>query len=190
MKKIFTLIVTFFCFTAFSQTQNDIQEIVELVVKSYQADNVIVYHKFDNRQLAHELFGIKSSQESKIYEQILQHPDSLSMDRLWEIVGEHQSDTATMTIRGMRIFYNSNYLTTENNDGKKLNRFFRTNYQKRRLKQPLAFISTPIIATDNKKAFVYATYVCGGFCGNGGLFLLVKINNTWQIAGYDIQSIP
>jgi hypothetical protein len=187
LKKIFTLILSVFCFTAFSQTENDVREIVQLVVKSYQSESIVVYHKFDNRELLNTLFAIKSTQD---YEQILPYLDSLSTDRVWEIVDEQESDTATTIIEKITIYHKMNYDTAKKYNNKKLNRFFRSDYQKRRKKKPLAIISTPIIATDSKKAFVYGLYVCGGFCGNGGIFFLEKTNNTWQIVRYDIRFIP
>ena len=185
MKNIFTLVLNIFFFAGFSQTENDVREIVQLVVTTYQSDTINVYHKFDNHELSNRLFSIKMSQETKIYEQVLLHPDSLSADRRWEIVGEQQSDTATISIEGIKIFYNTNYSIAESNDDKKLSRFFKSDYQKRRRKLPLAYISTPIIAADNKKAFVY-WHINSGLYGNGGILFLEKINNNWQIVSTNI----
>lgn len=169
-----------FVFTGFSQSENDLREIVQVVVKHYQYDTIDVYHKFANQKLLNNLFSIKMNQETKIYEQLLLHPDSLSADRRWEIVGEQMSDTTTISIEGLRIFYNSNYLTVEGNDSKKLNRYFKNDYQKRRRKLPLAYISSPVIITDNKKAFVY-WHINSGLYGNDGMLFLEKTNNNWQI---------
>lgn len=41
--------------------------------------------------------------------------------------------------------------------------------------------STPIFSKDGQKVCVYAGYYCGGLCGRGKIYYLVKNKNSWKL---------
>lgn len=69
MRVILTIILTL----SFSQTEKDLTEIIELVIKKHQTDTIMVYHKFDNYELLLALDGAKSYKDNRSTRNIKQN---------------------------------------------------------------------------------------------------------------------
>lgn len=185
LKKIITAIFFLTCTVSFSQTEKDLTEIIELVIAEYQTDTIIVHNRFDNHELLSALDGVKSRKDSQIHEKYGTELDSNEIDPNWEIkTAEMYDDTVTVKIEKIKVEFFPAITIVDKKDNKRVRRYTKIKL-KRNKRNPVAFISYPLISTDRKKAIVYGAYVCGGLCGSGGIFYLEKINGKWEMVEYE-----
>ena len=181
MKKILIAILILPFSTLFSQTENDLIEIIELVIADYNSDTIMVYHKFDNSELISDLDRVKMDMVIEIIEKHNRELDSCGANkndviRLFEVF----EDSVVVKFEKIDVQYFSSINLLNKKDNKRIKRYTKVDLIKNR-KYPLAYISIPLIATDQQKAIVYTSYVCGGLCGNGDTIYLEKINGKWKI---------
>ncbi len=185
MTKIITAIL-FLTFTvSFSQTEKDLTEIIELVIAEYQTDTIFVHNRFDNHELLSALDRVKSLKDSQIHEKYGTELDSKVIDPNWDIkTAEMYDDTVTVKIENIKVEFFPAITIVDKKDNKRVRRYTNIKLKKNK-RNPVAFISYPLISTNRKKAIVYGAYVCGGLCGSGGIFYLEKIKGKWHMVEYE-----
>ncbi len=185
MKKILTAILVLTFTVSFSQTEKDLTEIIELVIAEYQTDTIIVNNRFRNEELLSALDGVKSRKDSEIHDKYGTELDSNGIDPNWEIkTAEMYDDSVTVKIEKIKVEFFPAITIIDKKDNKRLRRYTKTKLKKNKRK-PVAYISFPLISTDQKRAIVYGSYICGGLCGSGGIFHLEKINGKWTMLEYE-----
>ena len=185
MNKILTAILILTFSVTFSQTDEDLTEIIELVIAEYQNDTIIVNNRFNSDELLSALDGAKSRKDSKINDKYRTKLDSNGIDPNWEIkTAEMYEDSVTVKIEKIKVKFFPAITIVDKKDNKRIKRYTKTKLKKNKRK-PVAYISFPLISTDGKKAIVYGSYICGGLCGSGGIFYLEKINGKWKMMEYE-----
>ncbi|MBZ0327190.1 MAG: hypothetical protein K8F54_06255 [Altibacter sp.] len=185
MRKILTAILILNLTVAFSQTEKDLTEIIELVITEYQADTISVYNKFINDELLSALVLIKNQKDSNIHEKYVTKLDSNGNDLNWEIkTAEMYDDTVTVNIEKMKVKFFPAIEIGDKKDNKRIRRYTKIDLIKHK-KKPFAYISFPLISIDGSKAVIYSGYVCGGLCGSGGIFYFEKVDGEWKIIGFE-----
>ena len=183
MKTVFLLGFILISSFAFSQTKDDLTDIINLVIEKYQTDSILVYNRFENNKLLSDFERKKLS-----YYNI----KSLDDDRLNEFYIDtlkYRMDYANTKYFELLYYPNSEDNILEKKNNKRINRYTDIKLRNNTKKYPLAFISYPLISIDNKKAIAYGRYVCGPLCGSGGIFFLEKIEGVWKIIDYQMRWI-
>lgn len=162
---------------SFSQTENDLSEIIKLVVREYKTDTINVYSRFENAEMRSALDDTKTGQDMQISELYNSHFDSVA-PRIYD-------DTVTIRFYKLKVLYSKQKRFTKKTDNKKIRRYLKSDFEKRRRKGPVAFISIPLISMDNEKAIVFGSYYCGSLCGSGGTFFFQKVNGVWTLMDYE-----
>ena len=168
---------------AFSQSENDVREITALMVRKHDNDTINIYHKFENRELIQTINSAKNSQEHKQLLKIESRYDSSDADEILKIFG----DDVLVEIEGIAFKYDEAMKSAKERDADKISKYVSSNFQKRKQKQPLAFISTPLLSADGKHAIVYCSYSCGSLCGSGGIQFFEKVQREWKLMSYLIK---
>jgi hypothetical protein len=185
MRKILTTILILTFTVSFSQTDKDLTEIIELVIAEYKTDTIIVNNRFNNDEVLSALDDAKSRKDSKIHDKYKTELDSNGIDPNWEIkTAEMYEDSVTVQIENIKVKFFPTITLVDKKDNKRIKRYTKTKLKKNK-KRPVAFISFPLISTDRKRAIVYGSYICGGLCGNGGVFYLEKIKGKWKMIEYE-----
>ena len=167
---------------SFAQSIEDVWQITDLLVKEYAKDSILVYHRYNNRQLLQEIDQV----EIKTYvEQLESLNEASSIDNQLEALSIVQN----INYEGLQINYEDVLKKLKFFDRKKLGKQFGEKLQKNKGKRPLSFISSPIVAKDGKSALVHCTYVCGKLCGSGGIQYLEKTDEKWQLGIYEMRQM-
>jgi hypothetical protein len=174
----------------FSQTEKDYSDIIGLVIEEYETDTIKVYKKFQNQRLLSELDRIKSKQDREINEKYKKLEDSAKPNIYFDQkLGALYDDTVSVEVENIKVAFFPNLDWVDKKDKDRINRYYKTDFEKKRKKRPLAFISVPLISVDNKKAIVFGSYICGGLCGSGGVFFLEKVKGKWKVINYEMRWI-
>tara|TARA_R110001632_G_scaffold221815_1_gene352576 strand:+ start:7412 stop:7981 length:570 start_codon:yes stop_codon:yes gene_type:complete len=187
MKKVLTTLFILSLNISFSQTQKNYSEIIGLIVSEYESDTLKVYKRFNNSTLLSTLELRKSLRDREYYKEYDNIEDSVKFDHFENIAAKLYNDTVTVKIENMRVNYSQKLKRAKKEDNDLIRHFYETNYEKRRKKRPIVFISIPLLSVDNKRAIVFGDYVCRGICG-GTIFLLDKVNGKWKITDYKYRS--
>lgn len=176
---------------AFSQSENDTNDIIKLVVNNYKNDTIDVFYKFQNQELIDNLSDAewRKIDLGKILEECSKKYDTITeRDLFFECWNSKLSnDTAAFQFEKIRVKHcRNNDFLKETND-KKLKKHYKASYIKNKKTKPLAFISFPLISADRKKAIVYCTYLEENLSGNKGYYILEKINRKWKIITYEFR---
>lgn len=187
MKNVLAIFLILSVNISFSQTKEDYGEIIGLIVSQYENDTLKVYKRFNNYTLLSTLELMKSFQDGGYYKEYEKIEDSDKFDHYEKISAKLYDDSVTVKIENIRVKYFQNLERVKKEDNRLIRHFHETNYEKRRKKRPILYISIPLLSVDNKRAIVFGDYICRGICG-GTIFLLDKVNGKWRITDYKYQS--
>lgn len=187
-KKILFILSVLASFSSFSQAKNW-NEIVDLVVSTYNKDTINVYYRFDNTMIEKDLENAYSEKLDDYFKDYELNKDSLKNKNSLDDEHAHlYHDTVTVVVENIKVPYNKSIAVCQELNNRKIENYSTEKLHRKRDK-PIAYISIPLIAADNKRAKVYCKYISGALSGNMGVFNLERINGKWSIINYDITFV-
>lgn len=155
------------------------------MVDEYSKDTIEVYYKFENEWLINEFEEARSRFEMKKMEELALGQDSVSIVERLAIF----DDNVEIDFEGIKVKYYERIEKLEKSNKKRVDRYAKGKFNKRKKLIPLAYISSPIISENGKYAIVYCSYVCGNLCGCAEYQYFKKDNNKWVIYKYELRLI-
>jgi hypothetical protein len=181
LKLLFTILCILLPFISFAQFENDVEKIIEIVVKDYRKDSIDICFKFENVNLLNDIESARSNYHYKLLEKY-SFDDLLSFENNWELIEPEE-----LRFEGINVHYENSKKLIKKKSKKKIKKYVKGKYQTDKSTRPLAFISIPLISQNNDEAIVYVSYTCGGLCGSGGIIYFKKINYFWERVDYQLK---
>lgn len=161
----------------------DYSEILQLLNDELKKDTISLYYRFDNRELFYTLEDEFFDRENEIYNKYDSIPDEINLQKDLE---ELRSPfiIVYLPILNIETYYYQAENLAKRTHGKKIMKYYPNRFEKDKDKRPLLFISIPLITVDERKAFIFGSYVCGNLCGGNSVREYEKLNGKWTYKNF------
>ena len=171
---------------SFSQTEEDYRSLISITIDRFEKENLPVYKKFEN----YSLLEILDVSYSKKFDEVKIHlenkNDSLIENvYLFDIV---LSDTLLVNLGDIKVNYNSTAEKLEKTNGKKIKRYVKSDFIKRKRNENHASLSFPLLSSTGTKAIIYVLVKNTVSTTQLHLLEFEKNDNKWILLKSDIIS--
>lgn len=184
---IFSLFLTLFTsLQSFSQTEEDYRSLISITIDRFEKENLRVYKKFENNSLLEKLDVSYSKKFDEVKIRLENKNDSLIENvYLFDIV---LSDTLLVNLGDIKVNYNSTAEKLEKTNGKKIKRYVKSNFLKRKRNENHASLSFPLLSSTGTKAIIYVLVKNTVSTTQLHLLEFEKNDNKWIFLKSDIIS--
>ncbi|BAO54734.1 hypothetical protein [Nonlabens marinus] len=185
--KIMTVVfLVAFSLQSFSQSDDDYRELIDLAITSFGKDSTLIFKRFDNKTILQDLNLLIGEKHISVVKKYRKNLDSIDTDAYWKITSAAMfGDTVTVAFQKLNFYSEVNIQQLNKTQNKRIERYTDKNLKRNR-KLPIARISYPIITSDEKKAIVYFSNVCGSLCASGGFIQFKKVFGVWEFVKREV----
>ena len=171
---------------SFSQTEEDYRSLISITIDRFEKENLRVYKKFENNSLLEKLDVSYSKKFDEVKIHLENKNDSLNEKfYLFDIMF---SDTLQVNVRDIEVNYNSTVEKLEKTNGKKIKRYVKSDFIKRKRNENHASLSFPLLSSTGTKAIIYVLVKNTVSTTQLHLLEFEKNDNKWILLKSDIIS--